>query len=438
MKVCKRILMCLLLVCFSFMMCFNSFAVSVPALFSDRYECFYTHINFSGSAKSSSTLFGFSGDAKVYWYRSEPQDPYNTVKMVFLSEKPFTVYGKQVSLIGDKYPPIPDSPDAFSYESSSSGKYYMYSGIDVSSALPSKFSLPGAIVVGGTWRSFWLDEGFVLGQGGSSSGGDSSSIIYDSTIPAPENLQYKQVSKGFDFMTGAKFEHQLTWTNGAATPPVYVRVSAVAEILFNDTGQAIPDSMIHLLPASANGVNATIGKFTASAEDFKAKVLQGTTLHKVLDYRVQFYRYGEDEKLNVGPISTIHLNYNVLGKYTGYTVTTDKPKDDTNLGITGGMDDFYQDNWTSDGEDYNEYDKDGNLTDTGKTEEGNFFDKLLNSLASIPKIINSFFDSLLALMSGVGQIPTYLAQLFSFLPIEIISLIGTGVLVVVWLRILGR
>ena len=86
----------------------------------------------------------------------------------------------------------------------------------------------------------------------------------------------------------------------------------------------------------------------------------------------------------------------------------------------------------------NEYDKDGNHIGSGQSDDVSPIQKILNFIKDIPRIINSLFDSLMGLMSGVGQIPSLLSQLFSFLPVEIISLIGLGLTVVIVLRIFGR
>ena len=63
---------------------------------------------------------------------------------------------------------------------------------------------------------------------------------------------------------------------------------------------------------------------------------------------------------------------------------------------------------------------------------------MLKSLKDIPKIISSTFKAIFDLMSGVGQLPTILSQLFSFLPSEIIIIVGLGITVAIALRIVGR
>ena len=135
----------------------------------------------------------------------------------------------------------------------------------------------------------------------------------------------------------------------------------------------------------------------------------------------------------------MHLKTNLFGKYDGYTVTTEYPKDPDNIGESGGSDDFYDKDWSSDGQNYQEYDKDGNLIGSGTSEDsGNPVERLLKSLKDIPKIISSTFKAIFDLMSGVGQLPTILSQLFSFLPPEIIIIVGLGITVAIALRIVGR
>lgn len=281
----------------------------------------------------------------------------------------------------------------------------------------------------------WLSEDFVLGE--DLSGGGGSSIVYDSSIPAPQNLTFKSESVGGFLGVGSKWEHTLSWSNGLATPPLFARIYASAEVVFTDTGQFFEDSTIPLV-RQEDVFKAETGRYSIGTDELSSKIMDGTVLNKVLQYRVQFCRYDSDGKLLVGPISTVHIKQNLFGKYDGYTVTTEYPKDESDLGQSGGMDDSYVDKWTSDGERYDEYDKDGNHIGSGQSDDVSPIQKILNFIKDIPRIINSLFDSLMGLMSGVGQIPSLLSQLFSFLPVEIISLIGLGLTVVIVLRIFGR
>lgn len=284
----------------------------------------------------------------------------------------------------------------------------------------------------------WNSPDFVLGED-PNGGGSSSSIVYDSSIPAPANLRFESKSVGGFLGIGSKFEHKLSWSNGAATPSLYARISAVASTQATEDDVPFEDSTVSLLSAvKEGGYQADIGKYSVGTDELASKILPGTSLNKVLEYRVQFYRY-VDDVLQVGPVSTIHIKTNIFGKYDGYTVTTEYPKDPDNPGASGGTDDFYDNDWSSDGSHYDEYDKDGNLIDSGTTEDdGGPINKLLKSLKSIPQLIGSFFDSVNQLFAGIGNFPALLSRLFAFLPAEIIALVGLGISVVIVLRILGR
>ncbi len=283
----------------------------------------------------------------------------------------------------------------------------------------------------------WLEDDFVLGE--DPSGGGGSSIVYDSSIPAPQNLRFKSESVGGFLGIGAKFEHELSWSNGLASPPLFARISAVASTQATADDVPFDDSTVSLLSAeTTGGYPADTGVYRVGTDEIASKILPGTSLNKVLEYRIQFYRY-VDDKLNVGPVATVHLKTNLFGKYDGYTVTTEYPKDPDNIGESGGSDDFYDKDWSSDGQNYQEYDKDGNLIGSGTSEDsGNPVERLLKSLKDIPKIISSTFKAIFDLMSGVGQLPTILSQLFSFLPPEIIIIVGLGITVAIALRIVGR
>lgn len=281
----------------------------------------------------------------------------------------------------------------------------------------------------------WQADDFVPGEGGIT----TSSIVYDSSIPAPQNLRFKSESVGGFLGIGAKFEHELSWSNGLASPPLYARISAVASTQATADDVPFEDSTVSLLSAeTTGGYPADTGVYRVGTDEIASKILPGTSLNKVLEYRIQFYRY-VDDKLNVGPVATVHLKTNLFGKYDGYTVTTEYPKDPDNIGDSGGSDDFYDKDWSSDGQNYQEYDKDGNLIGSGTSEDsGNPVERLLKSLKDIPKIISSTFKAIFDLMSGVGQLPTILSQLFSFLPPEIIIIVGLGITVAIALRIVGR
>lgn len=64
---------------------------------------------------------------------------------------------------------------------------------------------------------------------------------------------------------------------------------------------------------------------------------------------------------------------------------------------------------------------------------GNFGD-----IDSIDELGEYLFNSLKKLFASLGQFPTFLSSVFSFIPLPIIALIGGSIVVVIILRILGR
>ena len=419
------------------------FSISFPVYADESGQYFKVIVDFSkasyGYNNYQYTGAFYSGSAKVYCYLVPFLDEklgYESYRVYLVSDSAF---GAQWSMNGIGGPFTFDNIHPQFTGSATQKKDNVYvlragafaftpgSQMDISANMP--------YIFWGSSEVPWDSDDFVLGDDGS--GGTTSSILYDSSIPAPQNVQFKSESVGGFLGVGSKWEHTLSWSNGVSSPPLFLRVYSVAEVVFADTGQFFEDSTIPLLSAD-DKYNASSGRYSVGTDELSSKIMDGTVLNKVLEYRLQFCRYGDDGSLKVGPISTVHVKQNLFGKYDGYTVTTEYPKDDTDLGLSGGLDDEYKDKWTSDGEHYDDYDKDGNLVDSGTSEDSNPIQKLLNSLKNIPNIINSFFDSLMGLMSGVGQIPSFLSQLFSFLPPDIITVIGLGILLVIVLRIFGR
>ena len=428
--------------CFVFCLCF---------LISNRNYIVYASGSVNNyfvercSSVSSTSYYYSSGHIvsgnNIYIYRDTVSTSAN-VDLYFLSDAPFTFTVDGLSTTDkDKF----DAYNGFgttvkkSSLASESGVYYAFASlvalpdsgvfkdIDFATDLP-------VVYYDSSSGKPWLKSDFVLGSGGIET---TNSIVYDSSIPAPENLTFKSESVGGFLGVGSKWEHTLSWSNGLASPPLFARVYSVAEVVFADTGQFFEDSTIPLVRAE-DGYKAETGRYSVGTDYLSSKIMDGTVLNKVLEYRIQFCRYDADGNLAVGPVSTVHIKQNIFGKYDGYTVTTEYPKDDTDLGQSGGMDDNYTDKWTSDGNHYDDYDKDGNLVGSGTSEDGNFIKNLIDSLLNIPTLINSLFKSLQDMMSGIGELPVLLGKLFSFLPGELIGFVGLAFLVVIVLRIFGR
>lgn len=416
-----------------------SFPVYASDVSSGTFKIIVDHNNDNGSLRYQAAGLSYSSKPGALYFYFIPSEDGKYYSAYIVSDSGFSLTFCNSGLYTKK-------PDFSSIDTKKIvGKVNLLNGYYVSSAFSfyrftsDEYSFDGdllPIIYWSTSELPWEKDGFELGKD-DSGGGTTSSIVYDSSIPAPQDVKFKSESVGGFLGVGSKWEHTLSWSNGLASPPLFLRVYSVAEVVFADTGQFFEDSTIPLLSAD-DKYNASSGRYSVGTDELSSKIMDGTVLNKVLEYRLQFCRYGDDGNLKVGPIATVHVKQNLFGKYDGYTVTTEYPKDDTDLGLSGGLDDEYKDKWTSDGEHYDDYDKDGNLVDSGTSEDSNPIQKLLNSLKNIPNIVNSFFDSLMGLMSGVGQIPSFLSQLFSFLPPDIITVIGLGILLVIVLRIFGR
>lgn len=433
---------CAFVCCFCLIMpCFSS------VIYASEMHVFnigYSRVASSGPERLLYTYSIESSSAVYVYYCDEHQiSSYPNgggMTIYFLSDSPFS--GKSGVVADSGNGSWPEATKPFTSSQDSLGGQLYFNAIDLLTIRSpiSDLILPAGSIhcpcySGGKY--FWQEDDFVLGA--DPNGGSSSSIVYDSSIPAPANLRFESKSVGGFLGIGSKFEHKLSWSNGAATPPLYARISAVASTQATEDDVPFEDSTVSLLSAvKEGGYQADIGKYSVGTDELASKILPGTSLNKVLEYRVQFYRY-VDDVLQVGPVSTIHIKTNIFGKYDGYTVTTEYPKDPDNPGASGGTDDFYDNDWSSDGSHYDEYDKDGNLIDSGTSEDdGGPIAKLLKSLKSIPQLIGSFFDSVNQLFAGIGNFPALLSRLFAFLPAEIIALVGLGISVVIVLRILGR
>lgn len=266
-------------------------------------------------------------------------------------------------------------------------------------------------------------------------GANVNGYSYDSSIPAPKNLTFNTREEGGNFIIAGTKYFGLNWTSPIDSTlmcRIDANVSGKA-----GTGGVSKVQYVRLADETMESkVLADLGKYEFTANSIEEKI--GGNLQRMDYIRLQYYRI-TDGKITVGPISTVKLHLGLFGKYT-YTVTTEYPNDESDVGESGGMDDSYYDKWTSDGENYYEYDQDGNIVDSG-TSSGSIvdsFNKLINSLLNIPTIITRLFSSLTEMMSGIGALPAYFAQVVTWLPSEITALISLGIVVVIALRIFGR
>lgn len=324
---------------------------------------------------------------------------------------------------------------------------YSNCSIDLSS-----LDMANTVVVPSEYNSVLLIKEYfetngLIGLGGGSS---SQKTVYDSSIPAPQNLTYVCTNQ---------LSQKLTWTN-KLVDSYSVRVSANGR--YNDQLTGKPDWHDYNLMLASDGsdgadvgIAASIGGITFSSLDMFEFIgnKYGTESIKAFEpteFRVQFYAY-EDGVMQVGPVGVIKINKNSAGLWVGSTATIEHPVNVDDIGSSGGL---YPsgDAWSSAGQDFTDMDKDGNMTgsgvvgdddsyvpvDKGSTSITDMFTNIINSLYSIPTILTKLFNSLSSMMSGIGAVPAFFGQLFSWLPPEVVSLIGLGLTLVVVLRIFGR
>lgn len=278
----------------------------------------------------------------------------------------------------------------------------------------------------------------------------SQETVYDSTIPAPENLTY---------ISTKQLSQKLTWTN-KLVDSYSVRVSANGR--YNDQLTGKPEWHDYNLMIASDGsdgadagVPASSGGITFSAVDMFQLIgdKYGTVSIKAFEpteFRVQFYAYVEGV-MQVGPVGVVRINKNSAGLWVGSTATVEYPADVGDLGSSGGL---YPsgDAWTSDGQGFTDMDKDGNITGSGTVGDdesyvpvgsgpvslGDFLKDMVNSLLNIPTVLSQLFNSIINAMSGMGELPALVASFFSFLPAEVVALISLGIIITIVLRIFGR
>lgn len=290
--------------------------------------------------------------------------------------------------------------------------------------------------------------------GGSS---ESSGYIYDSSIPSPQNLQFKASAEGgipIVHIGGTNY-HTLSWTN-TGLDGLAVRISVSVTAVDTENIEKSVDVMV----CSDGSDGADVG-YAASNKFFKYDF--GTLDDLIRDstgfgnhltswgagkYRVQFYQY-IDGVMHVGPAGVVMLKRNVFGTYSGTTVYTEVPVNSESLGSSGGLMPSDSDLWTSKDQNYIDYDSKGNVIDSGQvgsetpgSGSNNGFlgtiQDILAALVNIPTLIGTFFSSVRELFTGLGDFPSLLSSVFGFLPPEILTFIGLGVMLVVVLRIVGR
>lgn len=295
----------------------------------------------------------------------------------------------------------------------------------------------------------------------SSGGASDSDVLYNSIIPAPQNLTFSYDKTGGIFGIGSATYHKLSWSN-KLVDEYSVRVSARGQYTdSSDNGLTKKDFELMVVSDGSDGADVGAPASSGFVQFNLADIMQkledssefGIDSCRPTQYRVQFYKY-VDGVLQVGPVGVVNLSVNMFGVWTGTVSTTEVPIDKDNIGQSGGfMGSDAVDGWTSDGQDYQEYDSTGTQTGTGVVGDpdsyvpsgssggggsGGIFQELIQGLLNIPNVVSQLFSSLKNAMSGIGELPAFFTQVVSWLPSEIVSLISLGIILVIVLRIFGR
>lgn len=301
---------------------------------------------------------------------------------------------------------------------------------------------------------------YVIDSGGGSS---SQETAYDSTIPAPQNLKLDFVKTKVGILgLSQRTDMHLSWSNAlvndySARISASIRVEGIdtepsGSVSETHTKKTISCELVGFSQLDSGGPDAgfpaSTGEYVITEDDVREIaekqlgdkfIIENVYVDK---FRVQFYQINSGV-VNVGPVGVVTLNYSFLGKYQGSSVTTEYPSNDSDIGSSGGLMPDDSDKWQGDGSGL-EFDADGNISgsvDPGggsSGSSGSTIKDLINSLINIPTVLNQFFSSLQALLSGVGSFPAFLSQIMSWLPSDIISIIALGISVVIVLRIVGR
>lgn len=295
---------------------------------------------------------------------------------------------------------------------------------------------------------YLLDNGFIGGSGGS---GDSS---YSSAVPTPLNVRYVK--------TGEKTA-SLVWDNNDPDGKYYAVIRGIYHWKNNNPagawvsdktgiGKSSGDVSFQLL-SSADMFPVKTCRYDGSPE--QNKEIEAAIAKEAKDsaiwwswyptqFQIQFWGTDEDGNPVYGDSVHCTINWKNIkkGEWTSTSVVYDGGlKDDT--GIDGEQSTTTESGWGAihggggvKWDTTTEYDQSGNVVDSDSVDSS--VDGLLNMFGNLPNIFNRFFQMLQSLVTGLAQLPALFAQVVAWLPEEMISLFGSGLLVVIFLRVVGR
>lgn len=287
-----------------------------------------------------------------------------------------------------------------------------------------------------------LSDGTIVlhGTGGS---GDQE-YQYDPDIPDPLNVRFEKKSSGGG---------QLKWDNAGLGNEYGVLVNGTyhyeSNMLFGGSGDILYDCISIEPPESAG--RGFYDMPESQWNDVHAKVKEALNWYEGINFmwypttfRVQFY-FIEGGVIYYGNYAVCNVNWKSVKKQQWTSSSTihiggmvdgsiDPDGDGSSDHISGsgaihGGGGIKLDSETS-------FDQDGNVVESGSADVT--INGFLETLVNIPNVINRFFQSVSTMMSGMGQLPALLSQVVTWLPSDILTFIGIGILLVIVLRIFGR
>lgn len=439
----KRILLiglCLCL-CFSFPVLADEVAESVPGeeygimpLDDDggsaslyTYPLFDPDENFIGYVFSvtsnTSPVYGYS-------YGDVNKDPCG---IVWISDSSFTMIYDKISPTGIVYPKGANETVIFDKDRNLYYASIRRVGTNVN-ILQTSYSSRNQVL--SAFASNSLDK---IDMGSGSGGGSSDDYFgdggatpwkYDSVVPAPVNFKCSvKKGSGMDAILhpNSNSLYYLTWSNPEAVD-YFILLSA--QIKDKETGQL---KTVWLEDTTKDvGYPASKGSY---APDWVAieecyDLLWGT--YYPISFELRFYRI-DSGYVHTGNMARCILNVDSNGNYYGSTSESIELDESWHQTVKP------EDTFTSD--------VNGNVTNVGGSGgsggegeggNGNTVQNWLDNFLSIPSVLNQFFLSLKNLMSGIGEVPSLIGNMFTALPSEILVIMGIGVTLVVVLRIVGR
>lgn len=391
--------------------------------------------------ESSVPVYGYA-----YAVQGTAYGPESYAVYVYLySESPFSVMGTNINCNGDEIESEKENLGSYDVmKSSYQGKEYYSTGFNsvntgiIKSDLPVNLIKPEKPIY-----NFNQLLDYLLG------GGDSDFIYKPTPDEVDETLYLKNIRWKTEALTGSGGKEDcycfMSWDTN--------------NLLTGDTVDIRVDSWYqhYILGKKVSGVydvitNKSVDDFSSTswshAYSYGLDLLKGSLYFDYLTFPMLYANSIDNSIKNIynGGVSAMYLRLNRLDSKTGKSrqglwvkvnfKESSVSYPDIDSIQAGTIDEetgiFTPNNNTDYGENgYGINGETGNIVPPNGG--GNFGD-----IDSIDELGEYLFNSLKKLFASLGQFPTFLSSVFSFIPLPIIALIGGSIVVVIILRILGR